>query len=221
MARGPGCLRRVLGLVVVGVVLGVAWTERDRLREQWDALGFGGPEEEAASPELAERAEARLQELEDGGRTSVGLGQAEVQSLLLYRHAGLLPVFVDSPTVELDGDRMRVRARVPAARLPSVGELGEAAAFLPDTTDVELVGTLLPLGDGRAALAVDQVSVARIPLPARLVPAVLRRLGRADEPGLPADGMAVPLPPGARSAYIRRDTLFFLAGRDTVAGRER
>lgn len=213
MARGTGCLSRMLGLVLLGVLVGLAWVERDRLREHWDALGLGGEEAEVASPALAERAEARLLELKDGTRTSIALGQAELQSLLRYRHAGLLPAYVDSPTVELDQGRLRLRARMPVDRLPSVGELGEVASFLPDTTEVVLTGTLLPLEDGRVALAVDEISAARIPLPARLIPAILRRLGRADEPGLPADALSLPLPPGAVSAYIRADSLFLLARR--------
>ncbi|MEX0893910.1 MAG: hypothetical protein WEB88_17205 [Gemmatimonadota bacterium] len=221
MARRSGCLRRVLGLVLVGVVLGVAWTERDRLREQWQAWGFGAQASEPASEALAVRAERKLQALEDGTSSSAALGQAELQSLLIYRHVGLLPAYVDSPRVELDGDRLRVRASVPVDRLPRVGELGDAASFLPDTTDVELVGTLLPLGDGRVALAVDEVRAARIPLPARLVPSALRRLGRTDEAGLPEDALALPLPPGARSAYIRGDTLYFLARRSSLPGGER
>jgi hypothetical protein len=95
-------------------------------------------------------------------------------------------------------------------RLPQLSELGEAAAFLPDTTEVGVTGQLLPLRAGRVALAVDQVRAARIPLPKRLVPGALRKLGRKAEPGLPADALALPLPPGVDAAYVRGDSLVFL-----------
>jgi hypothetical protein len=55
------------------------------------------------------------------------------------------------------------------------------------------------------------VSAQRFPLPARLVPGALERLGRTDEPGLPPDAIALPLPPGVAAAYVRRDSLVLLA----------
>jgi hypothetical protein len=42
------------------------------------------------------------------------------------------------------------------------------------------------------------------------VPGALRRLGRKDEAGLPADALSLPLPPGADAAYVRGDSLVFL-----------
>jgi hypothetical protein len=122
----------------------------------------------------------------------------------------VLPGFVDSAVVELDDDRIRLRADVPIDRLPSVSELGEAASFLPDTSELTLTGSLLPLPGERVGLAIDEVTVARIPLPRRLVPAALRRLGRRDEAGLPADAIPLPLPSGATSAYIRGDSLVLI-----------
>jgi hypothetical protein len=74
-----------------------------------------------------------------------------------------------------------------------------------------VTGRLLPLVDGRVAFAVDDVSAQRFPLPRRLVPGVLERLGRREEPGLPDDAMAVSLPPGIANAYVRRDSLVLLA----------
>ena len=95
-------------------------------------------------------------------------------------------------------------------KLPRVEELGEAATFLPDTSELTLTGSLLPLDSGRIAVAVNQVTAAKIPLPRRLIPGALRRLGRTDEPGLPADALALRLPFGASGAYIRNDSLVLL-----------
>jgi hypothetical protein len=118
-----------------------------------------------------------------------------------------MPGFVDSARVQLDGERVRLSGRVPLDRLPSPGALGEVAAVLPDTSDITLTGTLLPLPGNRVALGVDQVTAARIPLPRRIVPAALERLGRTDEPGLPPDAIAIRLPSGVSAAYIRNDSL--------------
>ena len=109
-------------------------------------------------------------------------------------------------------------ARVPVDRLPSISEIGDAAAFLPDTAEVALTGRLLPLDEGRVALSIQEVKAARIPLPQRLVPRALQRLGRRDEPGLPRNALALPLPKGASSAYLDSDSLV-LIGRSVQRSR--
>ncbi|MEX2280968.1 MAG: hypothetical protein WEE89_00605 [Gemmatimonadota bacterium] len=205
-------MKRLLFLLVL-VALGYAgWTQRGRVlsllgREPTNAA----IEEIHASPALAQIAEAKLENLKAGHSQTVSLSQDELQSLLQYKFRQLLPAFVTSPVIELDGDRIKVSGMVPVENLPSLGELGDAAAFLPDTTEVSITGTLLPLNGGRVAIGIDQVSAARIPLPDRLVPRVLQRLGRKDEPGLPRDALAVPLPPGVAAAYVRSDSLVLLA----------
>src|SRR5690606_41604065 len=68
----------------------------------------------------------------------------------------------------------------------------------------------------------SDLSVARVPLPARLIPPVLRRLGRKDEDGLPANAIAAPLPAGAGAAYVLGDSMVLVAdggGRDRKSTR--
>lgn len=209
-----GCFFRAIFTVVALVVIAaVGWLQRDRLRETWHELR--GTEATTASPaavtpEVAERAQAKLTALSEEGGARTALSEAELQSLLTYRYEQLLPAFIDSARVELDGDRLRLRARVPAERLPRVEDLGEAAELLPDMTELTVRGQLLPLDSGRIAFAIDDVTAAHIPLPRRLIPAVLARLGRRDEPDLPRDAVALPLPPGAAGAYVRGDSLILL-----------
>lgn len=209
-----GCVRR-LGLILLLVALGVGlWYFRVPLTEAVRGAQTDPPAPPGPSLELAAEAEAKLQELARGDRGTVSLSETEVQSLLEFRYGSFFPAFVDSPRVTLADDRLRLRARVPTAELVRIPALGEVGALLPDTADIELHATLLPLQGERVALAVDQLSAARVPLPRRIVPALLERLGRTDQPGLPADALAVPLPPGARSAYVRRDSLVFVGGSD-------
>jgi hypothetical protein len=210
-----GCFfRAVFTVVALVIIAAVGWLQRDRLREFWNDLR-GVQTTTAAAPavtaEVADRAQAKLDALSEGGEARTALSEAELQSLLTYRYEQLLPAFIDSARVELDGDRLRLRARVPAERLPRVEELGEAAELLPDMTELTVRGQLLPLDSGRIAFAIDHVTAARIPLPRRVVPAVLERLGRRDEPGLPRDAVALPLPPGVGGAYVRGDSLVLLA----------
>jgi hypothetical protein len=206
-----GCARRVVTLVILLVVVAAAFLFRDRLRTAWQDLRGTGQDGQVASPELADGAERKLEALREGSSSQAVLSAVELESLLMFRYQGVLPGFLGAPGIELDGERLRLRARVPVDMLPDVEGLGAAAAFLPDTTELTVTGRLLPLQPGRAAFAVDDVSAQRFPLPRRLVPGALQRLGRRDEPGLPPDAMALPLPPGAASAYVRRDSLYLLS----------
>ncbi len=213
-----GCLRGIVALVLVFALAVVAFLNRDRLLEVWrDVRGATVGAPAMPSAELADHAQTKLDRLRDGSEGSVTLTEVELQSLLRYRYNELLPGFVDSARVELDNNRIRITGQVPIDRLPDVEGWSQAAALLPDTTDVAVTGQLLPLGDGRVALGVDEVSVSRIPLPDRLVGAALQRLGRRDEAGLPADALALPLPPGAVRAYVRGDSLV-LVGRNGNGG---
>ncbi|HSK19916.1 MAG TPA: hypothetical protein VK912_12270 [Longimicrobiales bacterium] len=206
-----GCFRRVLGLLMVLLLLAGAWIFRDRIRTAWSDWRGGAEEVESPSAELAQGAQRKLDALGDGSTSSVSLSGVELESLILHSYRGVLPAFLDSPQVQLEGDRLRLRARVPIDKLPRVDGLSDAAAFLPDTTDLTVTGTLLPLESGRVGFGVDDVSAARVPLPDRFIAGALRRMGRRDEAGLPADAIAVRLPRGAATAYIRRDSLVLLA----------
>lgn len=206
-----GCVKRLVVLTVLVVLLGAAWLFRDRLRLAWNDIRGLGESALVATPELADRAQEKIEALRDGSTARVALSAVELESLVLYRYQGALPGFLGTPRIELQDDRLRLRARLPVDKLPNVEALGEAAAFLPDTTDLTVSGRLLPLDTVRIALAVDDVTAQRIPLPARLVPGALERIGRRDEAGLPPNAIALPLPPGVAAAYIRSDSLVLLA----------
>lgn len=209
-----GCARRVIMLLMLLLLLAGVWIFRDRIRTAWNDWRGTDDEIVAPSPELAAGAQAKLNALRDGSAASVSLSGVELESLLLHRYPGVLPAFLDSPKVELNGDQLRLRARVPIDKLPRVDGLGEAAAFLPDTTELEVSGKLLPLDSGRVGFGVDDVTAARVPLPDRFISGALARLGRQDEARLPADAIAVRLPAGAAAAYIRGDSLVLLARPD-------
>lgn len=207
-------MRRLLLLIILVALGAFAWTHRDRIRQRLPgaAVAEGSePVELQPSAELADIAGAKLENLKKGRAESATFHSTELQSLLQFRFVQLLPAFVDSPRVELRNGELEVKARVPADRLPSISGLGDAAAFLPDTTDVSMTGRLLPLDNGRVALSIQDVKAAHIPLPQRLIPSALQRMGRRDEAGLPRNALALPLPPGVSSAYLDSDSLVLLA----------
>jgi hypothetical protein len=197
-------------LVLVGVGL-LAWTQQDRIRSLFGEEPAAVSEDVTATPELADLAVAKIERLRKGEVDRVAFHSSELQSLLLYRFVQLLPAFVDSPRVNLVDGRIEVDGRVPVENLPSISELGEAAAFWPDTAEVAMKGKLLPLDSGRVALSIEEVKAARIPLPDRLVPRALTSLGRKDEPGLAKNSVAIALPRGIGGARIENDSLVLFA----------
>lgn len=207
-------IRALFALLLLAVLAAGLWLYRDRLTALLPEEVQPEAAEEArirATPELADRAQAKLASLRDSGADRIALSSAELESLLAFEYQGLIPAFVDSPRVDLEGERFRLSGRLPTERLPAREALGAAADLLPDTVPVALSGRLFPLDDRRASLVVEGLRVADLPLPRRVVPAVLERLGRAHEEGLPADALAVPLPPAAGAVYVRGDSLILVA----------
>jgi hypothetical protein len=191
-------MKKVLLGVVVLLALGAGW---------W--LLRGGDADATAtrvSPEAAVLAEAKLRRLQEEKET-VRLSDAELTSLLRYRLQDRIPGDLHSPAVAFQGDTVRMVGRFPSDQLPQLPELGRVTAFLPDTATVEVVGRLRALEPGRAALEVHRITFAEIPIPERLYPTALQRMGRRDEPGLPSNAYAFYLPEGVGGARVENGLL--------------
>jgi hypothetical protein len=209
-------MSRIVLVLFVIVVAVAAWRFHGPLTDALDRLR-GGDFDSAgeATPAMADAAERKLECLSEGTCAEVALSALELQSLLQFRYTQLLPAFIDSARIDLSDDRMRLRGRIPAERLPVVRGL-DPSAILPDTAELFVQGRLEPLQPGRVGFVIDQVNAARVPLPGGMVPPLLRSVGRADEPGLPDNGIGLPLPYGATSAYLRGDSIH-LRGRTAPA----
>lgn len=208
-----GCLRRLVVLAVMVASLALGWHHRDRLLAAWhDFRAETAADQEAPSPELADAAERKLASLVAAdGPDRVSLRQVEIQSLVDYRLADLLPPDVRAPRVRLQDGRVRLAGRVPTRQFAGAAAAEEILAFLPDTTELSAAAQLVPLRRDRVALEVFDMSAARIPLPERMVPQVLASLGLPVGPPLSPNMVALPLPPGAESAYVSGDSLVVLA----------
>jgi hypothetical protein len=206
-----GCVGRLL-ILALAVATGVlVWEYRDELRAAWERT-VRPPQE--VSPELAARADAKLAALaENGGVRRVALTGPELQSLIEYRWGGLLPPDVGSPRVELGQGRVTLEATVATARFGRVSELRDVAGFLPDTTGLRAVGTFVPMEDGQVGLEVHELTAASIPIPRQLIPTILARFPGSGDPGLPANAVAIPLPPGISAVFVSGDSLVFVANR--------
>jgi len=207
-----GCLRRIIGLAVLVAIVAFGWQYRAQLRAAWIAFRSADPvvaagDHPAGTPQGVE---AKLLALENGEVERIALAQLELQGLIDSWSERILPPYVVGPKVEIRGGRIRLRFQVPTDRFPRADDIGEVLGFLPDTTDVTASGQLIPLRSHRVGVAIDEVTAARIPLPRGMIPAILHRLGRRDEPGLPPDAFGLDLPDGVTNAYIRGDSLIFM-----------
>ncbi|HEV2149188.1 MAG TPA: hypothetical protein VGR37_17405 [Longimicrobiaceae bacterium] len=188
----------VAGFVFVLLLAGGWWLFREPLAR---LMGRGEPVVTRVSPEAAAQAEAKLARLTGSGET-VRLNEVEFTSLLRYRLRDRIPGDLVAPAVAFRGDTLRLMARVPSDRIPSLPELGAARAFLPDTADVDIIGHLRPLQPGRAAYEVRRITFAGIPIPDRLYPQALHSMGRRDEAGLAPTAYPLPLPDGVGGATV-------------------
>jgi hypothetical protein len=187
----------------------------DAVRDRWnvlrrDTVAAQRVDQDGVSPQVAEATARRIGRLGTESRRE-SFTTNELQSLLEYRYRETLPEYVSAPRITLEQDEVTVRVRLPVAKLPRADELGQIIELLPDTTDLEMRGSVLPFDDGYIAFTVDAITAHRIPLPSRFVPALLDMFGRDDVAGLPADAIRIPLPDGARSAYVRSDSLVVLS----------
>jgi len=209
-----GCMRRLALLILFVALLAAAWIFRDRLIGMWQDLRSEDVPQEV-SPELAARAEQKLAAMgESSAPARVTLTSPELQSLVTYRMAEALPAFILEPAVVVEDGELRVHARVPTDEVAGMRGLAgsdEILSMLPDTTEVVAKGHLIPLGDGRVALAVDEVTAASIPLPSRVIPRILESIGRRDEANLPEDALAVRLPDGVTSVFAEGDSIVFMS----------
>lgn len=216
-----GLLKKLVAVVVLVLVAyaGFRWGPWvfPRLER---ALGMDGPEEvaepavEGPSAELADRTLDRFESFRKGdGPERIALGGVELTSVVRYALPGIVPPGVDEPTVTLSDGRVGVRARVALAAFPRLPKLDDVLGILPDTVDVSMEGSLVPLDREHLALMVDHIEASRIPLPRRMIPRVLAGFGRDGSSALPEDALSVPLPDGLHSVFVQRDSLVLIAER--------
>ncbi|MGW8267290.1 MAG: hypothetical protein ACWGSQ_13065 [Longimicrobiales bacterium] len=211
MARLRSVVGKILFLLAVLSVALVGWRWGPFIVasvREWAGL-VQGPELEEAAPSaaLADSVLAQVQEFRQGEGGQMALEGREVTSVLRYSLPGLIPSGVEDLRVAFEDGRVRLSAEVVLASFPELPDLGPVLGILPDTLDVVVRASLVPFGEEESALLVHGVEASRIPIPRRLIPEILRAVGRVDRPGLPPEALAVPLPAGVRSAYILTDSL--------------
>ena len=218
-----GCLKRLISasftLVLLAFVAYAGWRWGGGVFTRAEAI-VGAPGEPVdagpmPTPEIAEETLDRLEAFRAGesGERRLELDGVEVSSVVRYSLPGIVPAGVADPRVEMEGEDLFLEARVAVADFPNLPALDEVMGLLPDTVQIEMRGRISPFGDDYAALTVRRVEASRIPLPSRMIPGILRALGRTEREGLSSDAMAIPLPYGISSAFVEGGRLVFLSDR--------
>ena len=207
---------RMVIVILLSAVVYAGWrwgpSAYPRVKE-WAGLAPSPvPEGPVPTQELADSVLAQLQAFRQRGEGQIALGGREVTSVLRYSLPGLVPSGIRDPGVDLREGRLHLSAQVILSSFPELPDLGPVLGMLPDTLDVILHASLVPFGQEESALLVHGIEASRIPLPRRLIPEILRAMGRVDRPGLPPEALAVPLPAGVESAYILTDSLIISSG---------
>jgi hypothetical protein len=193
-------MRNLLALIGLAALLFVGYTYRDRIPGPWHRNEAVAME---VSPEAAQSADRKLARMRSSGDT-VHLSSVEFTSYLRYRFKDQFTDQLEAPTVQFAGDTLTLNGRFPTDRLPDTRDVSALRDFLPDTADVKVRGQLRTLGPGRGAIRVQNVSVAKVPVPRDVYINALKRVGGATttEPGLGRDEYPFRLPPGVGSARV-------------------
>lgn len=218
-----GCLKRLISsvgtLVVLGVVAYAGWrwgggvfVKAETMLGRTDAPALVGPQ---PTPQLAEETLDRIEAFRAGelAERRIELSGTDVTSIVRYALPGIVPAGVSDPGVEMEGEDLFLSARVAVSSFPDLPALSEVMGLLPDTIDIQLRAQIIPFGQDYSALSVRRVEASRIPLPSRLIPGILRAMGRVDREGLPSDAMAIPMPYGISRAFVEGGRLILTTDR--------
>jgi hypothetical protein len=202
-----GCLGRIVGFLILVVLVWVAWSFGPEISERFrGGLSRSAPVADP-SPELAEIALNRFQQVVEGDTAQLSFTGPEIESVLRYDLTEYLPAGVGEPTVRfLDGEAV-LGVRVSRTLLPQVSELDRVLEILPDTVSLQLRGTLIAQEGSDAAFVIRRIDVAGIPIPRRYFAPIIAGLDPRDPSALPVDAVRIPLPAGVRSAMIQGDRL--------------
>lgn len=195
---GIGCL-----VVVVAIAAGV-WLYGDEIRDWW--ANRAALESAEPSPELADRATAKLDRfLDAGGTAELRLSEAELQSWALYRAARGLPEGVTDPQVDVRDSTLAVSVALDLETLARRSEAaGNLRRFFGDSARVnaELLPRVRAPGVGHVTVLTLQAGL--VPVPPLFLPNVLAQTGFEVTGGRT---VVVPIPDDLREIVIEDETV--------------
>jgi len=195
-------LRLLLILVLAALVSGAWLFRRDlvravrpRMTPMSEAMGAGAGE---PGPRGLERAREKVDSLHGWAVDSVVLNPEEMASLLASGLPSKLAAHLDSLSVQLGTDRIRISARLETTRILR-DALGSLGGVLGAWERVAAEGPVVVTAPGQAEWRVDALSVRDFSLPAE----TSRRLIERALPGVTDGVVPLVLPRGISNLRIR------------------
>ncbi len=191
------CLGRLgcLFLILVGGAL--AWLTRERWLSSVPGREARPPVVwEAMSDTGARTAADAVASLGRPGGAAYATVTAAGLAALMAGGAGYgLPAALDSVQAAVDGDLIRLRARVQLDAVRGLDALGPLGGLLDRRERIELAGAIAVLRPGLAEFRVGSVQVADLALPRAAIPKLIARLDSPSRPdGVSPDGIAISVP---------------------------
>lgn len=206
-----------IGCLTVAVVLSaMAWLYRAELQDWW--RGFTGEEVVAVepSPELADRAAAKIESLTEGAPSDedVRFSELELQSLVEYRLADRFPEGVYNPRVALVDSTVELTVDLDLERLSTAsGAAGNLRRLIGDSTRVQAELRPAIPSPGVGELTVVRLQAGAVPVPPMFIPSMLSQAGFPTRGG---SAVTFAIPRDVRAVRIEGDTL--VLDRDLDAG---
>ncbi|MEN8143942.1 MAG: hypothetical protein ABFS14_03230 [Gemmatimonadota bacterium] len=197
------CLSRIGCLTVLVLAAGGAWYFQDDLKDVWNRaltrLEITAPAEPSES--AAQSAEKKLLRLGNGS-TSVRLTEVELQSLLTYRLAPMLPPGVSDSQLEIRDSTVVISSLLQPAELSDLADGDVLSRVLGDSTRVttELKPGVFTAGVAR--LEVEALQAGALAIPSPMIPFVLGSL-RIAGVETSARALLVPAPSELRQILVR------------------
>lgn len=166
---------------------------------QWDAVTAEG----------TSRARDAVQSLDRrAGPVFANVAPADLVGYVYQQIAKELPPSADNIEAAAADEELWVRADVKLSDFGGAKELGPLAGMLGDRERVSLGGTLDVVRPGTAEFRVRDVKIRDFPVPAPLVPRLMRRIARGPRPaGVAAGALPVTLPSYIADVRILRDKI--------------
>ncbi len=198
---------RVGFVLILLLLLGGGWLVRDTIAGWLGGVEFGLGS--VPSERVARSAEDRVNRLlRDGLKGPVRFSEVELQSLLTYRAAPLLPEGIEDPRVNVQDSVVMVSARIRPDQLRDVSAPDALRAMLADSSRV--IAVLLPSVDrpGRLKVSVRSLQIGGLVVPVFMLPMIVE--GLASENFQTSGGaILAPIPGHVGAIRVEGDEVVF------------
>ncbi|HEX3868277.1 MAG TPA: hypothetical protein VHV78_16045 [Gemmatimonadaceae bacterium] len=193
-----GCIARLGCLALLVALAAGAWFTRSAWMPERYRPHVAAARDTAWKPITtagAERTRVALDKLsQPSGQAFQTLSAADLASFAFRAISPSVAQDADSVSARVVGESVSLRAVVQTAELRSSGSLGSLSGLLGEREPVRLTGTVRVIHPGLAEFIVQSLDVRSVPIPASMIPTLIKYVSRARVAGLSENGLPLPIP---------------------------